>query len=56
MTITVVAFFGVLIFVMLGTTIIAGRSPHVTYRPEQMDVAFNDLKGVDLVGTTSSGR
>ncbi len=49
MTITVVAFFGVLIFVMLGTTIIAGRSPHVTYRPEQMDVAFSDLKGVDLV-------
>jgi cell division protease FtsH len=39
-------FFGALIFVLLGTTVIAGRSPHVVYRPEQIDVRFDDVKGL----------
>ncbi len=39
-------FFLVLIVVMLGTTVAAGRSPHVTYRPEQIDVRMDDVKGL----------
>jgi ATP-dependent Zn protease len=39
-------FFVVLIVVLLGTTVVAGRSPHVTYRPEQIDVRMDDVKGL----------
>jgi cell division protease FtsH len=39
-------FFAVLIVVMLGTTVVAGRSPHVVYRPEQIDVRMDDVKGL----------
>ena len=42
-------FFAVMIFTMLGMTVFAGRSPHVTYRPEQIDVHLSDVKGIDLV-------
>ncbi|HEX5534732.1 MAG TPA: AAA family ATPase [Actinomycetales bacterium] len=39
-------FFVVLIVVLLGTTVVAGRSPHITYRPEQIDVRLDDVKGL----------
>jgi ATP-dependent Zn protease len=39
-------FFVVLIIVLLGTTVAAGRSPHVVYRPEQIDVRMDDVKGL----------
>jgi len=42
-------FFLVLIGTLIGTTVMAGRSPHVTYRPEQIDVRFDDIKGIDAV-------
>jgi cell division protease FtsH len=42
-------FFAVLLFVLLGTQVIAGRSPHVVYRPEQLDVRLSDVKGLDPV-------
>ena len=42
-------FFLVMILAVVGTTFVAGRSPHVTYRPEQIDVALADVKGIDLV-------
>ena len=42
-------FFGVMILAVVGTTLVAGRSPHVTYRPEQIDVTLSDVKGIDLV-------
>jgi ATP-dependent Zn protease len=42
-------FFAVMIFTMLGMTLFAGRSPHVTYRPEQIDVSLADVRGIDLV-------
>ncbi len=48
-TLTAVVFFAVLIFVMLGTTVVAGRSPHVMYRPEQIDVTLDDVKGIEPV-------
>ena len=39
-------FFLVLIITMLGTTVAAGRSPHIVYRPEQIDVRMADVKGL----------
>ena len=38
-----------LVGVMLGATIGAGRSPHITFRPEQIGVTLDDVKGVDAV-------
>ena len=35
----------VMVVPMLGQ----GRSPHVTYRPEQIDVGLDDVKGIDAV-------
>ncbi len=42
-------FFAALLAVLLGTTVVAGRSPHTTYRPEQLDVRFEDVKGLAAV-------
>ena len=42
-------FFLVMILMVVGTTLVAGRSPHVTFRPEQIDVSLADVKGIDLV-------
>ena len=42
-------FFLVLIGTLLGTTIVAGRSPHMTYRPEQIGTRFDDVQGIDAV-------
>lgn len=42
-------FFLVLIGTLIGTTVAAGRSPHVTYRPEQIDIRFDDVRGIDTV-------
>ncbi|WP_432491566.1 AAA family ATPase [Kineococcus gypseus] len=39
-------FFAVLIAVLLGQTLVAGRSPHVVYRPEQIDVTLDDVVGL----------
>ncbi|GAA4981390.1 AAA family ATPase [Kineococcus glutinatus] len=40
------AFFLLLIVLMLGQTLLSGRSPHVVYRPEQIDVTMDDVKGL----------
>ena len=42
-------FFLALIGVLIGSTMGAGRSPHVTYRPEQIDVTLDSVKGIDNV-------
>ena len=42
-------FFLGLIGILVGTTVGAGRSPHVTYRPEQIDVGLDDVIGIDNV-------
>ena len=42
-------FLGVLVLVMAGTSLVAGRSPHVTYTPEQLDVRMADVKGLGPV-------
>jgi cell division protease FtsH len=43
------SFFLVLMLVMVGTSVAAGRSPHVVYRPEQIDVRLADVKGLGPV-------
>ena len=43
---TIILFFGLMAAIMLASTVGAGRSPHVTYRPEQISVRLDDVKGV----------
>ena len=42
-------FFLVMIGTLLGTTLVAGRSPHVTYRPDQIGIDFDAVRGIDAV-------
>ncbi|CAN5577948.1 AAA family ATPase [soil metagenome] len=42
-------FFVLLILLLLGTQMGAGRSPHVLYRPGQIDVRLDDVVGIDPV-------
>ncbi|MGH8868007.1 MAG: AAA family ATPase [Actinomycetes bacterium] len=42
-------FFALLILLIGGMHVGAGRSPHVLYRPEQLTVRLDDVKGVDPV-------
>ena len=44
-----ILFFASLLVLLIGTTVGAGRSPHVTYRPEQIDIKLSDVKGIDPV-------
>jgi cell division protease FtsH len=40
---------GVMIFAVLGPQLTQGRSPHLLYRPEQIDVTLDDVKGLGPV-------
>jgi cell division protease FtsH len=42
-------FFLALLGSLVGTTVAAGRSPHVLYRPEQIPVRLSDVKGMPAV-------
>jgi DNA polymerase III delta prime subunit len=42
-------FFGVMIFFMVGMQVVSRRSPHITYRPEEIDVSLDDVKGLGPV-------
>jgi cell division protease FtsH len=42
-------FFVVLTVVLLGTSVGAGRSPHVLYNADQIDVRMDDVRGIDPV-------
>jgi ATP-dependent Zn protease len=42
-------FFSVLIVALIVPMAAAGRSPHVLYRPEQLDVRLSDVVGIDTV-------
>jgi cell division protease FtsH len=44
-----VLFFGALLVLLVGTQLVSGRSPHLTYRPEQVDVTLDDVIGIDPV-------
>jgi cell division protease FtsH len=44
-----ILFFGALLGAALGPFLLGGRSPHITYRPEQIDVGLNDVVGIEPV-------
>ena len=46
---TVIAFFTVLLGLAVGQQALTGRSPHVTYRPEQIGTSLDDVVGIDAV-------
>ncbi len=46
---TIIVFFGLLLALAVGQQVVAGRSPHVTYRPEQIEVGLADVVGLDGV-------
>ena len=47
--VVIIIFFVLLATMLLATTLGAGRSPHVTYRPEQIDVHLNEVVGIDPI-------
>lgn len=53
---TIIVFFGLLIGLAVGQQVLSGRSPHVVYRPEQIETTLADVVGIDGVRTTSSAR
>ncbi|MGL4173514.1 MAG: AAA family ATPase [Actinomycetota bacterium] len=42
-------FLAVLLVVLVASTVVTGRSPHVMVRPEQIDVTLADVVGIDVV-------
>ncbi len=46
---TIIVFFALLAGMGVGQQVLSGRSPHVTYRPEQIDVGLDDVVGIDGV-------
>jgi len=45
----IVAMIVVLLLATLGPFLFFGRSPHVMYRPEQLDIHLDDVVGIDIV-------
>src|SRR5205085_12520640 len=48
-TLAVFGFFGALLLLMVIQTTFTGRSPHIVYRPEQLDARLSDVVGIDPV-------
>jgi ATP-dependent Zn protease len=48
-TVTIVAFFVLLAALLVGQTVLTGRSPHVVYRPEQIDERLAGVVGIDPI-------
>jgi ATP-dependent Zn protease len=46
---TIIIFFGLLMALMLGQQVMSGRSPHMVFRPEQIDTTLDDVVGIDPV-------
>lgn len=49
MYLIIALFFIAMLAILVGSSIVAGRSPHVTYRPEQINVSMADVKGIGPV-------
>lgn len=47
--VVVVIFFAAMLATMFAMTLGAGRSPHVTYRPEQLDIGLSDVVGIEPI-------
>jgi cell division protease FtsH len=48
-TVVPILFFVMLMVMLVGMTVVPGRSPHLVYRPEQIDVRLDDVRGIDQV-------
>ena len=48
-TLTIIAFFAVMLLMAGGQQYLSARSPHVSYRPEQIDTTLADVVGIDGV-------
>jgi len=46
---TIIVFFGLLIGLAVGQQVLSGRSPHLVYRPEQIQTRMTDVVGIDPV-------
>ncbi|MCW2607738.1 MAG: ATPase central domain protein [Frankiales bacterium] len=46
---TIIIFFGLLMGLAVGQQVVSGRSPHIVYRPEQIDITLDDVVGIDGV-------
>jgi ATP-dependent Zn protease len=46
---TIIVFFGVLLLLAVGQQVASGRSPHMVFRPEQIDTTLADVVGIDPV-------
>ncbi len=46
---TIIVFFGLLMGLAVGQQVLSGRSPHVVYRPEQIETTLADVVGIDGV-------
>jgi len=46
---TIIVFFGLLMALLVGQQLMAGRSPHMVFRPEQIDTTLDDVVGIDGV-------
>jgi ATP-dependent Zn protease len=49
LTVAPLVFFLLLALMLAGTHVLSGRSPHVMFRPEQIDVRLSDVVGIDPV-------
>ena len=46
---TIILFFGLMMAMAVGQQVLSARSPHVTYRPEQLETTLADVVGIDGV-------
>ncbi len=47
--VTIIVFFGLLIGLAVGQQVLSGRSPHTTFRPDQITTRLDDVVGIDPV-------
>jgi cell division protease FtsH len=45
----IIVFFGLLLALVVGQQLVAGRSPHMVFRPDQIDTTLDDVVGIDGV-------
>jgi cell division protease FtsH len=45
----IIVFFAAMLLLVVGTQVVASRSPHLTYRPEQVDVTLDDVIGIEPI-------
>src|SRR3954452_8903905 len=46
---TIIVFFALMLLMAGGQQVVSARSPHVTYRPEQIEKTLADVVGIDGV-------